>query len=159
MLNEKLSSIIDQIVEDKTFSLEAVNAIKEMRELIPVLEDEIKKKNNCLDTERMDNDALRSTINELQAKIVEKSGVINEWVARDAALIDREKSMTKLEVEREMLGTFKGELYDLLCGLFKNPTKVREIQDTENVVVPGCNGGSSWVDSRSKNSRETETTQ
>ncbi len=122
----KLEKALEEIIEDKTFSLAAVEAIKAMRTDNTVLE----KRNQSLDDElkrAKDNET------ELRERNDELIGQVGDWQAREGALEVREAEITKLE-KSAAVAVGKSEMLGLCFdGIFKNTI----FRESFNKSVPG----------------------
>ena len=115
---DELTKLIDQMVQEKTFSMEGVAAINELREqaelmqkTIKQLQESFKKENECANRLRNDNDALK--------------GELKNWRAREEKLTNRESKITELEKDRAVANA-KADTFRECVGLVFRNTTVRE---------------------------------
>lgn len=133
-----LTEAINQLVQEKTFSLDAVDAIKGLRDKAAALENLCNTQNQQIAD--LGNTELRQTsrIGELQTEVA-------NWKKREDELVQREKAAAEAihEAKRQqaIADTFRESM-----GMIFRPNTVREtIQRSVPVAVEGSNGCAGFV--------------
>jgi uncharacterized coiled-coil protein SlyX len=115
---DKLSDLIDDMVREKTFSLDALDAVKGLRDRALVQDASIEKLTKTL----ADRD---ETIGKMRSQASELSAEITAFKARESSIAEREGKTRDLEL-REAASTASAGAYREVFGtIFKNVT-VRE---------------------------------
>jgi predicted nuclease with TOPRIM domain len=130
--NTKLLELIDDLVASKTFSLDALDHIKALRDNAAKLAEEntsLKERNKALQTEvQQQGEELRT----LRAASSEVQAEKNRQIQKDheTALLKKELSLTQ---------QFKGELKEVVMAAFKNPVVRQDMFGSHSIMQPnGC---------------------
>lgn len=145
---EELLDQIDAIVKGKTFSLEAVGAVEQLRETAKNANTKIvdlEAKISCLA-----HDAAK------HLKELETQGIqLTAWVKRESELLAREAKMVDLE-KSEAKAIARLEGYREMAGLFlANPTRRYQGNKTLSHSLSGPQGYSTSTDTQSIDHKET----
>ena len=89
---DELSKLIDQLVQQKTFSLDAVEQVNALREKAKEVEKNLTFAQSALESKRRE-------ILQLEHKVSSRDDVIQKWEDREKALQAREAKMSALEQE------------------------------------------------------------
>ena len=130
--NTKLLQLIDDLVASKTFSLDALDQIKNLRDNASRLAEQ----NESLNTRLREALATITTQDEelrnLRAAAQEVQAEKNRQVQKDheTALLKKELSLTQ---------QFKGELKEVVMAAFKNPVVRQDMFGSQSIMQPnGC---------------------
>lgn len=125
---DKLSDLIDDMVREKTFSLDALDAVKGLRDRAFVQDASIEKLTKTL----ADRD---ETIGKMRAQASELSAEITVLKARENSVAEREGKTRDLEL-KEAAATAKAQALDSVFGtIFRNVT----VRETTVKQVPYSN--------------------
>ncbi len=116
---EKLTQLIDDIVEQKTFSMDGIEGVKRIRDRAATLESQATedKKLRQKDTE---------TIRELRAESIRFTECIAKWNKRESELQEREAKMIGLE-KGAAVSEAKADTFKKCFGfVFRNTETVAE---------------------------------
>jgi len=129
-----INNVIDQIVEERTLSLEAADAIKGLRDENAELRDHVA--------------ALEERVNafvEVESKLKDecrrKNSMLEGYIRRENELIDREKNALRLEIENEFLKARAAELKEIINNLTRNTMVRQRVFGTESLVMPPYESG------------------
>jgi DNA repair exonuclease SbcCD ATPase subunit len=128
MIDKKLEDVLGAVIEGKTFSLEAVEAIKALRTENQELSVNIETAQRLCRDLNTQAQTFKVAIEKLQSEV-------DAYKSRENALIKREEFMTQLETQKGMLSEFKGDLYQLLLHLFRSPVRIKEIKETGSTPI------------------------
>ena len=118
MMDNKLSAAIDELVETRTFNLDALGAITGLRDRAVALDAQVETQKRAI--EQRDG-----AYRELQATQAKAQRDLEAWIAREADLKAREAKVRELEL-REAVATAKAQTLDGVFGtIFRNVT-IRE---------------------------------
>lgn len=124
---KKVQEAIQILIETKTFSLEGVKAIQEMR--------------NAYEMLKKTYEAKREEYSSLSAKYGEQSSKLNKLVndeanirSREEAVTKREDKMTRLEIEKECADKMVGHTISMFNTVFRNATLQTSVM--KNIVIP-----------------------
>lgn len=149
---DDLTKLIDTLVQQKTFSLDAVGSIKELRDKAADLETKLKKAEEYGKRRDMELQQNAATIGarDLQVK---------RWETREKELSEREAKVTDLEKSTAVAQAESHVMRDVFHTIFRN-TIVRETTNRDVPVVRNYAGGSGdYVEHRiakTEVARETE---
>lgn len=130
MASEALTALIDDLIREKTFSLEAVDAIKALRDKAKALEDGLYVSRTDLEKERGKVTTLESEKSAWKAR---ESAV----ASRDAAVAEREKKITELE-KSSAVAAAKSEIWsDAFHTIFKNTVVRRNVSSNVPLMASG----------------------
>lgn len=135
---EKLDAIVEEVVTEKTFSLEVVNRIKALKDEFEVLQNNHKKSQEDLKEEKK---AHRETIEErdiLKLALEEFSKQLENMQKREKDVSVRELKQSLVEQRAEFSDRNTQNIYNLAALVFRNPTFVTETQE-DSVHVPHIN--------------------
>lgn len=130
---DELTKVIDKLVEQKTFGLDALGAIKDLRDKAAKQEENLKDAKREIDERRgaeirASNEVKRLTF------------VVNDWTQRQAELENRERKVFDLE-KASAVAVAESKVWDrAFSSIFKN-TIVRE-QINRDIPVTRNYGGS-----------------
>lgn len=143
---EDLNKVIDQIVTEKTMSLEAVDAIKQMRE-----------RNNTL---RETNSRLEKTNNDYAEKLITFQEDIKKLkeerdhiLAMDSAFKVREEKATRQECEVEKHKAVSDTYSTVFQIIFRNTTVRRTV--SKDVITPLEGGEGQYSNQMPRTERDT----
>lgn len=117
-MTDKLTDAIDQLVQEKTFKLDALEAIGKLRSRAAAQEQEI----NALTAQRTEQ---YRTISELAAKIEENRQKEGALQLREGEVAKREVKAQQLEVEKAVAQAESRAYGTVFSTIFRN-TAVRE---------------------------------
>lgn len=133
MNSDKLSNIIDELVKEKTFNLEGVAAVNQLREKALKLESDFEYTKKELTSVR---DSLTKTSEKLSQKDIE----LSEWKSREASLKKREDEITNLE-KQAAVADAKSFVYDsVFTRIFANRVVRENTFQNRNEVHPTGSG-------------------
>lgn len=139
-MDKRLDLVIEEMLNEKTFNLDAVEAIKSMKDQVKDLED---RKDSL---ELKFSDLQKTHISLIEQRDTAQTRLV-EYEKRESELVEREKEMTRLECEVEKERAVAGAYRDSMSIVFK-PHSLRETV-LKNTI-------SDW-DSRANRSVHTET--
>ena len=135
MSSEKeLLNTIKKLVEEKTFSMEGVQAIEQLRVKIEASERSIVDYRSKIDTCVKDNETLKESKNVLLAKIV-------EFEKREKFITDREKVMSGIELSKAVAEAKSYTLENFMTLLFKNTIVRESVQRQVVTEIPSSYSG------------------
>jgi chromosome segregation ATPase len=153
---EQVQTLINTMVEEKVFSLEGLERIKELR-------DKVKSLENFVEQQADELDGLYGERNELDTKLNLAKEVIRKWERREGSLVERE---TKVEKEEETLYRSQtdadyaykrgNEMKEILMAVVKNPVLNTAKSINRGIAFPPQNG-TSYPTTTSVNDYETTT--
>lgn len=140
---DELTKAIDKLVEQKTFSLDAVGAIKDLRDKASSCETRLKSAEERIAAREME-------LRQRDSTIVARDAEIKKWADREAAIVAREAKMAELE-QRAAVEWAKAQVWDsCFARLFGN----RVVRETVTSSVPieqsYSGGGGSFVSHHTK---------
>lgn len=127
-----LTTMIENVVREKTFSLDAVQAIEEIRKKAAKLEAD-------LETSRSETKNYGAQLSTAKAEIAEWSIRSSAIDARDKAVAEREKKITELEKTSAVAAAESSILRGVVDKVFANRT-VRESILTDQPVAYTASG-------------------
>ena len=147
---DKISSIVEEVLTEKTFSLEIVTKIKALKDdfddLIKV-HDEAKRE---IEFQQKTNKDLR----EVNQTLLSEN---TAYKAREDELEKKEKAADKVIYELEFQKKRGDEIKELFGIVFKNPVVRESAYKNGSVPVPGNNG--SYPTTMTSSESETKTTE
>lgn len=146
MATENLVQMIETLVQEKTFSLDALEAIKNLRDKAEKLQDELEKTQRTL----ADTQSRRSALTAENALLTEE---LNVWKNRESAILSREKTMYALE-QRTAVAEAQANAFLLSMKITFAPNMVRN--SLQDFSTRNQNGNHTDY-SRNINQSETET--
>jgi len=129
-----INNVIDQIVEERTLSLEAADAVKALRDENTELRDQA-----AALEERVN--AFIEVESELKDECRRKGKLVNEYLSREKELKEREKSVIRTEIENEHLKARCTELKEIIDNLTRNTMVRQRVFGNEPIVLPGYESG------------------
>jgi hypothetical protein len=134
MLNDKTSpaaiaEVIQAALEERTMSLEAIDAIKLLRDdhiQLQMREDE----------SIADIRTLKATLSATKADLAQTKGYLKAFQEREQSLLDRELKCIKTEVENEYLIKANDDKMTLMLSLTRNLEHRRNLMDNKNGQGP-----------------------
>jgi regulator of replication initiation timing len=138
--SQEMQSILDQALTEKTFNLEIVDRIKEMKDALIKLEeemDEAKKKIALLVEE---NIKLVHEKSEKTVTIKSQEETINLWQKREDDLKKRELDQKIVEQARDFQTVRGNEMKEIVFAICKNPVFVQSKTRSRQEVIPAGNG-------------------
>ena len=131
-MSNELTILIDKLVEDKTFSLEGVKAITQLKDKAILQEKKIEE----LESYKKDAFIQILTIENDKKDLESKLRNIEE---REKKVRDQEIAIEVIKTKLDMLNATKKDLFDLVGMIFKSPI-IRENVIGNVPVSPGPNG-------------------
>lgn len=130
-----LTRMIDALVEQKTFSLDAVGSIKDLRDRAVGLETDLTEATGKIKLASAENQRLNGIIST-------RDEDLNKWRARETALMAREAKMTDLEKQVAVEMAKSGAIHSCFDKIFAN-RMVREsvTRSVPTVITPTYQGG------------------
>jgi hypothetical protein len=147
-MTPELENSIQDLINDRTFSLEAVEKIKALRDKLQKTEEILETNDNLKDTyyKNWNNFQNKHELNLKKLKI---------WEQAEADLIQREKNITKLECEVKMYRELANAHREDFAAVFKNPITSKTIYDTIPLTME-YSGGGSFVEDHKTTKQTTE---
>lgn len=126
-VNTKMVALIDELVESKTFSLDALDSVKRLRDTAIRLGEENTRLQNKTEAQQEMIIAQNSELTTLRGEAATVKAEREKQVQKDHAnaLVQKELDLTK---------SFKGELTGLMLAAFKSPV-VRQDMFGNNTVM------------------------
>ena len=124
--NEALDLILDEIVKDRTFSVEAVEGIQQLREDNKTLQAAARDDEVKIAEQKNDIEMQGRRIENLMAEV-------NEWKKRENNLLNREEKMTTLEKNEAVAKAVTEALGHCFDTVFNNTV----FRESFNKCVPG----------------------
>lgn len=115
--NDTLVQMIETLVQEKTFSLDALEAIKVLRDKAIRLQEDLERKVKSLDEHSARNAAL---LNEKDHLVTQ----LDTWIKRESALLNRERNMFALE-QRTAVAEAKADAFLTSMKITFAPNLVR----------------------------------
>lgn len=135
-MDTKLQAALDELIGQKTFSLEAVEAIKAMSDENAALKLKLETSTKALDDKTQESIKYQSTLGIVKDEL-------KKLQDREFHLDRREAEITKLEcsviTEKAVAAAYK----DAMQIVFKNP--VMQQSTFGQTVLPGANGCASYL--------------
>ena len=129
-MSEKLTTLIDEIVHEKTFSLEAVNAVTNLRDTAEALESQVR-----ILTKKNKTNEENAKIHEIRVSKLRNE--VEDWKKREADLIVREMKILNLELGTAVSNA-KAETYkECVSLIFRNETVRKEMFGSIPVSIDG----------------------
>jgi predicted RNase H-like nuclease (RuvC/YqgF family) len=129
-MTEQLTAVIDDLIRERTFSLEGVESIKKLRDRAAALEAELKRAVDTVAAETKRNAELTATNEVLKAR---DQGMTK----RETDVTAREGRITALEKDTAVAQAKADTLNNVFSTIFRN-TIVRETANRQ--VAPGPSG-------------------
>jgi hypothetical protein len=130
-MSTELTKMIDDLVEQKTFTLDGLKAVQELREQAIALTE--KNRNN--------EDVLKGTKADLQARnneLVKANAELAKFKDMETALVEREKKQTKLECDVEKHKALAEQGKEFVQLIFRNQTVMTSTM--KHIPIAGSNG-------------------
>ena len=141
---KKIEEILDQALTEKTFSLDIINKIKELKDGFEAASKLTDSLNLQLDDTRKTLDATRKDKDVLALKL-------NAYENREKDIITKEKELAKNLYELDFQKKRADELKELVSLVFRNP----RIVSSKSTSVPVAQNG--YVSNQSGSEFETKT--
>lgn len=143
---EKISTIVEEALTEKTFSLDIITKIKELKDDFAKLLEE----NKTLVNRNIDMGVRNEELSKMNTQLVNKN---IEYSAREEVLTQKEKEADKKEYELAFQTKRGDEIKELFGIVFKNPTLQTAVyRNTQKPVESG-----SYLNSVNENETTTET--
>lgn len=144
--------MIDELVEQKTFSLDALSAIKALREEAKVQAAEIVKLKDSVKYQEAEKQRFERDLRHAESKL-------DKIAAREQAVAERESKITQLELDKAVASASLTSFKEA-CGMFLKNTIVREsVSSNARRPMPGPTGSYPIISDESgseSRTRETE---
>lgn len=112
--NKQIEAIIEQALTEKTFSLEIIGKIKELRDAhIEVVQK--------LEASEADREGWRNKYSDVSAENVRLEAKVLEIEKREKDLAEREENQKLLQWERDSSIERRNEIKELVMMVFRNP--------------------------------------
>ena len=122
--NDTLVQMIETLVQEKTFSLDALEAIKVLRDKAVKLQEELDATKRTLAESRAAREALNAEKTTLNAEKTTLNEQLNGWTTRETELLNREKTMFALE-QRTAVAEAKADAFLTSMKITFAPNLVR----------------------------------
>ena len=132
-MTPEIEKAIDALLNTRTFTLEAVSAIEQMRKENAGLINTNKTVLDRIDAVMLKNSALTEENDKLKAHA-------NAVAAREAAVAKRETEMTKLELTSQFAELRRADMKEVVMSLTRNVT-IREVMSGSVPAGVNQNGG------------------
>lgn len=109
-ITKEIDDIIEKALVDKTFSLEVIEKIKELKER--VIE---------LDSVKEENKNLKKSLTTAETEIGYKEGALENWNKREEELKTREAKVTESETKAASAETRLSDYKEMFGIVFRNP--------------------------------------
>lgn len=129
-MTDKLTDVIDEMVRNKTFSLDALDAVKGLRDRAIEQDRQIERLNSLLETRGESEARLRAENSTLQR-------TIEDHAKNESSLREREGKVLALELAEARSTATAGALREAFGIVFKNTTVRESVQRSTAVAVPG----------------------
>ena len=149
-MDANLQKALDEAITKGTFSLDALEAIKALKE------DSINVKEQLKRSEEVKQDNTIK-INQLNGEVSKQVTELLEMSKRLEGIEKREKEATKLECEVEKHKAVSDAYWNITSLVFKNTTIKKEMFGTTPVAVDGGQSGCGFVQNEETKTTETET--
>lgn len=137
----ELSEMIDALVREKTFSLDAIDAVKALRDKAKDLEETVKQQKVSLEASKIYTDGIERENGALRREIESLSKIHDGIAEREAKVVENEKLAAVAKAES---AAYKHALETVF-----RPNTVRE-RVVDNIPIAVDNGGYSSVSTYSK---------
>ena len=124
-----IEEVIQHTIEEKTFSLEAIEAIKQLRDANEELKSAKRRLEQELEEEKDKSKQLNDLLKEAKTALSNKSSELTELKKREAKAL-------RLEIENEYLRRRGDEHRDTFMALCRNTTVRQRIHGQEPLVMP-----------------------
>lgn len=139
-LELQLNDLLQKILTEKTLSVEAMDVVKnlskehkELKELVELKQELIKNRDEEIGVLKEENTKLKNSI--------------DSWLQKESNLVDREKAVTDIEHQKELLNKDithqkerSDEMKEVFGIVFKNTITRKKVQGQVPVAVPGFKG-------------------
>jgi hypothetical protein len=137
----ELQAIIDQAITEKTFSLEVIDRIKEMKDSISALESNLEVAQETIKARDARITELNNSLFEANGRLLATEELLDGWKKREADVVKREIDQRLVDNER-MFQTRRGdEMKEIVMAMCKNPTFVQTKSVQKQQVMPPNNNG------------------
>ena len=130
--NDDILATIDRLVEEKTFSLDVLNNINELRNKAKNLQENNERLQLSLDKIEQDRNKLRDRLNILESEQ-------HEVQTERAKQRDLVESIKLKDLEIKLVRENKDDIKSVVLAAFKNPT-VKQTSFGHAVASPGSGG-------------------
>lgn len=158
MENTKLLKIIEEMIIENTFNLDAAEKVTELKKNAMELDKELKEYEE-------NTNYYRKECEEKDNKIFDLNNEIKTLKSKVEDLESFKKSHDEIKLKYEIACEYeasrRADLFHLIGLIFKNPQFVQTTQETESNNIPIMNGNGGYVNnySESKNKTTTITTE
>lgn len=147
-MSDKLTKLIDEIIEQKTFSLDALDSIKKLRDKAQEQESALKFKDEMLDAKK----TIELTI---RAEMAVQATQLATWKTREDELKKRELTMTALEKSSAIADAKATSYIEFARLVFANRITREKVLHSTPVVIPTPGGSYTTVNTTTEDvSRE-----
>lgn len=143
---EKLTQLIDELVSEKTFNLDAVEGIQKLRERAEALETKSVSLEEKLEKE--EGKSVKEIVK--NDKLLQE---LSEWRSRESSLSEREKKITELE-KAKAVAQAESATFEKCVGLVFRNTMLRK--DAFGQVPVADNNGYTTAQSTSETTTEVK---
>lgn len=133
-MDEKLLEALNNLIQQKTLSLEAFELVQDLKKKYEDLSKRFDYTQKDLERFRRENEALSMHNSTLAKKLAEAE-------SRESSIIEREKKVTRLEIEKECADKMVKHTTETFKTVFENATLKNTIMRGIPVVMPGFSGG------------------
>jgi hypothetical protein len=134
-MSNNITKLIDDLVEKKTFSLDALTAVKELRDTAEKQFKDLARVSEDLREQLTENKRLASSIISLESTVA-------SFKARENALLEKEANSIKLSCEVEMYKKLAEQGKDFVGMIFRN--QIIMTSKMEALAVPGSQSQSGY---------------
>lgn len=131
---DTLLGLVDKLVEEKTFSVEGVKAIENIRHQAQIDTARIKELEDRINVYVKKNEELVATETRLNKEV-------EEWKAKEKAIVDREKLMNRNEVKVAVAEAIASTMREMNQLVFKNTIIRENVQRTVVESTPSPYAG------------------
>jgi hypothetical protein len=149
---DTLLELVNKLVEEKTFSVEGVKAIENIRQQVLIDTARIKE---------LEEDIKRyyDKNTELMATEVRLKKEVEEWKAKEKAIADREKTIHVHEIRTAVAEAIASTMREMNQLVFKNTIIRENVQRTVVESVPGMHTGAYPTTSTRQGDTDIKTTE
>jgi hypothetical protein len=138
---EELIKLLDDIVQKKTLSLDALEGIQQLKKKAEQAEAELKVEQELHRKVRLDKGKLEVAL--------------EDWQAREKIVIDREHKLNEVEKERDVAQAKAEAIRECFGLVFRNVETRRQVLTNESVPMPSSGSGY-YTAQQTKNEATTE---
>ena len=136
ILSKEFDDLIQKGLQAKTFSLEGVEAIKDMRDKVAKLETSEINLTKKLESKDSQIDQKQTKIEETTNIIATQKQKIAKWKKREKEIKTREDNMTELETTTRMEELRRNDIFNLVKIIFEDSFRAEVITKVKSGTVP-----------------------